>query len=364
MALFLCGDVMTGRGVDQIQRHPANPALLESYVRDARTYVRLAEETHGSVPRPVDASWVWGDVLDLIAEAAPDVRLVNLETALTRCGQFAVGKAVHYRMNPENVEVLATVEPVCVLANNHALDFGRPGLLETLDTLAGTGITMAGAGADIDQAQRPAVVDLGDRGRLMVFGFGATSSGIPPHWAATRDQPGVDLLPDLSPSASDDIAARIRRARRPGDLVVASIHWGSNWGYDVPVSHTQFAHHLIDAGVDIVHGHSSHHPRPIEVYRGKLILYGCGDLIDDYEGISGHEEFRPHLRLAYLAWLRPGSGLLEELRIWPLRVRQLRLRHAASQDRDWLIRTLDRICRPFGTGVAAGPDGAFTLRSS
>ena len=50
-------------------------------------------------------------------------------------------------------------------------------------------------------------------------------------------------------------------------------------------SQIRFAHRLIDAGVDVVHGHSSHHPRPIEVYRGKLILYGCGDTIDDYEGI-------------------------------------------------------------------------------
>ncbi len=87
MTLFLCGDVMTGRGVDQILHHPGDPALLEPYVRDARTYVRLAEEVHGPVPQPVDASWVWGDVLDVLAEAAPDVRLVNLETALTRDGE-------------------------------------------------------------------------------------------------------------------------------------------------------------------------------------------------------------------------------------------------------------------------------------
>ena len=96
--------------------------------------------------------------------------------------------------------------------------------------------------------------------------------------------------------------------REPGDVVVASIHWGSNWGYDVPATHTDFAHRLIDAGVDVVHGHSSHHPRPIEVYQGKLILYGCGDLIDDYEGIGGYQKYRDDLRLLYFATVSPGTG--------------------------------------------------------
>jgi poly-gamma-glutamate capsule biosynthesis protein CapA/YwtB (metallophosphatase superfamily) len=50
----------------------------------------------------------------------------------------------------------------------------------------------------------------------------------------------------------------------------------------------RFARRLIDGGVDVIHGHSSHDLRPVEVYRGRLILYGCGDCIDDYEGISGH----------------------------------------------------------------------------
>ena len=75
--------------------------------------------------------------------------------------------------------------------------------------------------------------------------------------------------------------------------MVASVHWGSNWGYDIPREQTVFAHRLIDeAGVDIIHGHSSHHVRAIEVYKDRLILYGCGDFLNDYEGISGYEEFR------------------------------------------------------------------------
>src|SRR6059036_345163 len=126
--------------------------------------------------------------------------------------------------------------------------------------------------------------------------------------AGTRPRRGVDLLPGLSRQVADEISGRVRAHRQPGDIAVISLHWGSNWGYDVGREQVAFAHRLIEGGVDLVHGHSSHHPRPVEVYRGKLILYGCGDFIDDYEGIAGHEKYRDDLRPLYLASLQRGSG--------------------------------------------------------
>jgi poly-gamma-glutamate synthesis protein (capsule biosynthesis protein) len=134
-----------------------------------------------------------------------------------------------------------------------------------------------------------------------------------------------------------------------------SIHWGSNWGYGVPRAQVRFAHRLVDNGVDVVHGHSSHHPRPVEVYRHRLVLYGCGDLINDYEGIGGQERFRGDLRLLYVARLDP-AGRLEELRMVPLQSRQMRLRHATAQDTRWLHRVLRKASRGFGSRVELAPD--------
>ena len=143
--MFLCGDVMTGRGVDQILPHPGDPRLRESYVREATGYVALAEAASGPIPRPVDPAWPWGDALTVLGDLAPDIRLINLETSITRSGDFAPGKQVHYRMNPANIGCLTVARPdVCALANNHVLDFGRGGLAETLDTLAGAGLPAAG----------------------------------------------------------------------------------------------------------------------------------------------------------------------------------------------------------------------------
>ncbi len=102
--LFLAGDVMTGRGVDQILLHPDDPALHEDYIKDARGYVELAVRASGTIPRPVEPAYIWGDVLREMEREAPDVRIINLETSVTRSDDYWKWKEVHYRMNPENID--------------------------------------------------------------------------------------------------------------------------------------------------------------------------------------------------------------------------------------------------------------------
>jgi poly-gamma-glutamate synthesis protein (capsule biosynthesis protein) len=359
--VLLTGDVMTGRGVDQILRHPSEPGLHEPTVRDARTYVELAEAQSGPIPRKVDDAYVWGDALEALERIPSDGRIVNLETSITRSDAYWPGKGVHYRMHPDNIGCLTGARiDVCALANNHVLDYGRAGLLETLETLEKAGVKTAGAGRTLEEARRPATVGRADGGRVVIIAFGAESSGIRPDWAATEDRPGVDLLPDLSDATAGEIGKRVERVKRPLDVAVASVHWGENWGYDVPPEHVRFARRLIDAGLDIVHGHSSHHPRPIEVYRHRLILYGCGDFVDDYEGIAGYEAYRDDLVLMYFASLTP-AGELERLRMVPLQHRRLRLTRASAVDTEWLRDTLERVSGEFGTRVELEADGALLV---
>jgi len=363
VTLFACGDVMPGRGIDQILPHPGDPELREHYAGDANAYVRLAERANGPIPRPVSFSWPWGDALPVLEEAAPAVRVINLETSITRSADFAAGKAVHYRMSPANLPCVAVARPdVCALANNHVLDFGQRGLRETLGSLGGAGLAAAGAGLHEAQARHPVAVRLPDGGRVLVFSCGTGSSGIPPDWAATATRPGVDLLPSLSAAAADALTTRIQAARQRGDIVAVSIHWGSNWGYEVCGDQARFARRLIDGGVDLIHGHSSHHPRPIEVYRGKLILYGCGDCIDDYEGITGYENYRDDLRLLYFASVAAGTGELASLVMVAMQARNMRLRHASAADARWLAATLTDISHGFGSRIEYQPGGRLTLR--
>jgi poly-gamma-glutamate capsule biosynthesis protein CapA/YwtB (metallophosphatase superfamily) len=145
-------------------------------------------------------------------------------------------------------------------------------------------------------------------------------------------------------------------------VVVVSIHWGSNWGYGVDAEQVRFARRLVAGGVDLVHGHSSHHPRPVEVSGARLILYGCGDLINDYEGVAGYPEYRADLRLLYFASLQPGTGALAALRMAPMQARKLRLHRAAAADARWLAAALERASRRFGSRVDLQPDGLLALR--
>lgn len=359
--LLFCGDVMTGRGVDQILPNAGDARLEEACVDDARAYVALAEAANGPIPCPAAFSYPWGDALADPEWFEAEARIVNLETSITRSEQRWPGKGVHYRMAPENVACLTAARiDVCALANNHVLDHGRPGLVETLETLQGAGVQCAGAGLDLAQARHPAVLELARGGRVVVIAFGTEESGIPASWAATAARSGVDLVRRLGDRAAADIAERVARLKRTGDVVVASIHWGTNWGWEVPSEQMRFAHRLVDAGVDVVHGHSSHHVRPIEVYRGRLVLYGCGDFIDDYEGISGFEAYRDDLVLAYFATIDPSRGELG-LRMRPYRIRNMRLARATPEEAGWLAEALDRTSGG-ASRFAIATDGALTLQ--
>ncbi len=364
LSLFLGGDVMTGRGIDQVLPHPSAPAIYEPYVTDARTYVDLAEDAHGPIPRPADPSYIWSGALSELDERAPDVRVVNLETAVTRSSDYWRGKGINYRMDPENIGVLSTARiDLAALANNHVLDWGYEGLTETIASLEEAGIRHSGAGRDRSAAAAPAALDLGQSGRVLVFSAAHGSSGVPAAWAAGTNRAGVNLLPDLSDEAAGRLGETVRMMKRPGDVVVLSLHWGANWGYDVPEDEVRFGHRVIDAaGIDVVFGHSSHHPKPIEVYHGKLILYGCGDLLNDYEGIAGHETYRGDIVLMYFVKVDLASGRLLGLEMTPMQIRRFRLNRASASDARWISGILEREGAAFGTAAELTPEGRLLLR--
>jgi poly-gamma-glutamate capsule biosynthesis protein CapA/YwtB (metallophosphatase superfamily) len=350
LRLFLCGDVMTGRGIDQALPHPANPILYEPYVRDAREYVALAEKATGPIPRPLSVDYIWGDALQELERGHLDLRIVNLETAITSAETPWPEKGIHYRMHPQNIGCLPAAQiSACVLANNHLLDWGYDGLWETLKTLDAAGIAHAGVGDDAEEATQPAVLGVADKGRVLLFSFGSATSGIPQEWKATDSSPGVNLLDDLSEATAARVADQMRAHQQSGDLIVSSIHWGSNWGYEIPRDQIAFAHRLIEEGVAIVHGHSSHHVKAIEVFKGRLILYGCGDFLTDYEGIRGYEMFRGDLALMYLVELDSRSGELITARLVPMRMQRFRLERASSTDAEWLCNLLNELGVPLRT---------------
>jgi poly-gamma-glutamate synthesis protein (capsule biosynthesis protein) len=364
ITMFMCGDVMTGRGIDQVLPHPSDPAIYESYMRSARGYVELAEKVNGPIPQPVSFSYIWGEALGELERVAPDLRILNLETSVTRSNDYWKSKGINYRMNPENIPCMTAAKiDYCSLANNHILDWGYAGLTETIETLKKVNVKSAGAGHNLKEAETPAVMGIERKGRVIAFSFGSVTSGIPLSWAASEDKPGVHLLQGLSDKTVRYVKEKVEQVKPQGDIVVVSIHWGSNWGYEIPQEQTEFAHKLIDdAGVDVIHGHSSHHVKGIEVYKEKLILYGCGDFLNDYEGIRGYEYFRDDLGLMYFLSLDPSTGKLVCLRMTPTQIKRFRLNLAPRLDVLWLADTLSREGKRFGTRVELKKNNTLELQ--
>lgn len=363
ITVFLCGDVMTGRGIDQILLHPSDPVIHESYMKDARGYVEIAEKASGPIPRSAEPAYVWGDALDELERMAPDLRMINLETSITKSDDYWKGKGINYRMHPKNIGCITAAKvDICSLANNHVLDWGYAGLKETLESLRKAKIRGVGAGEDLKEAESPVIVEIAGKGRVIVFAFGSPTSGVPLDWAASQKRPGVNLLRDFSDDAIRRLRERVKEVKQKGDIVIISVHWGRNWAYNVPQEEIHFAHGLIDeAGVDLIHGHSSHHVKGMEVYQDRLILYGCGDFLNDYEGIGGDEYYRADLGLMYFASTDPSAGKLVQLQMTPTQIKHFKVNRASRDDALWMVQTLNREGKKFGTSVKLGEDNSLTL---
>ena len=356
ITVLMVGDVMLGRGIDMIQEQSCNPVLYEANGLNAHDYVKLAVEQNGTLPdkseRGVD--YVWGDAIGILDEKNPDVRIINLETSVTTSDTPWPMKGIHYRMHPENVDIIKSAKiDCCVLANNHVADWGFPGLLKTLSTLKDANIAVTGAGENISAAQAPAVFNLPGKGRVLVFAGGHKSSGIPQSWGATSSKEGLNIIDVChARKAASEVHDVVKKYKKEGDVVILSIHWGGNWGWEVNPDFKKFAHKVIDqSGVDMIHGHSSHHVKGVEVYNNKLIIYGCGDFLNDYEGITGYENFRDDLSLMYFVDVSTETGQLAGLRMVPTQIKLLRVHKAKEEGIRWLEKTMSRECRKLGTDV-------------
>jgi poly-gamma-glutamate synthesis protein (capsule biosynthesis protein) len=275
-------------------------------------------------------------------------------------------------MHPQNLQILKSghIDAAC-LANNHIADFGTDGVVDTLRELKEADIKHAGAGMEIADAEAPAVMSLpttfGDGNednnkRILLYSTSHISSGVPFHWKATPSRPGVHMT-DLSSQSVDELRNCISKSRRAsGDVVILSIHWGGNWGYNIDPAFTNYAHEVIDmAGVDVVFGHSSHHPQAVEIYKGKLIIYGAGDFINDYEGIrdsgttgEGMDMYRGDLALMYIVNIDATTGNLITLELVPRKIHNFRLQAPDEEECQWMCENLSAQYAKFGHQLECG----------
>lgn len=257
-------------------------------------------------------TYVWGDTIDIIKRA--DFSLINLECPVSSKGKKwnKTFKVFHFRANLDAIQVLnsASIDYVS-LANNHILDYDVEALLDTLDILDKNNISHSGAGRNLKEAMKPAILEKklkpkpsnnsnsfhnvdtekvnnndNIKNTIRIGIISLTDNE--PEWEAKDDLAGINYIPaTLDPDRYYyRLQNYIEQAKTQSDLVIVSSHIGPHFRETPSVKYVNFAHKIIDFGADIYWGHSNHMPQGIELYKhnnnNKIILYDCGDFIDDY----------------------------------------------------------------------------------
>jgi len=307
VSLCLTGDLMLGRLV--------NEALLR----------------HGP-------AYPFGNVLEALHQA--DLRVVNLECVISDRGRpfSRWEKVFHFRA----LEALQRARINCVvLANNHVLDYEEEAFLQMLELLEQAQIAYVGAGRNLEQARRPAILPAAEV-KVGVVAFTDNEPG----WKAGQNTPGTNYLP-VVPESVAVLREQIEAARRLGaELVMVSAHWGPNMRLRPPPLFRAFARAVMEAGADVFHGHSAHVFQGIEVYRGKPILYDCGEFVDDY---AVDPVLRNDWGLLYRLHIQ--NHRIGEVELLPLQIDNCQVNLATGPDREAILERLQMLSTELGSPV-------------
>ncbi len=286
--------------------------------------------------------YIFGDTLPIFKDA--DWRACNLECVLSDKGEPFSQKAFHFRSDAKNVKSLATAEINFIsLANNHSLDFGHEAMLDMIKILNKVRIDHAGAGRNYREALKPAIMELPNREKIGVIAFTDNE----PDWEAKEFQPGISYLPvDLEDERAEEMFDTIRETKKKVDILVVSAHWGPNWGDRPPGHHLPFGRGLIEAGADIVFGHSSHVFRGVEVYKGRPIIYGAGDFIDDYavDPIARNDQ-------SFIYVVEMEKNIIKDMFLYPVLIRDFQARLARGEEARETVLKMKTLCLEFGVVI-------------
>jgi poly-gamma-glutamate synthesis protein (capsule biosynthesis protein) len=250
------------------------PRTLPLRVRPVRL-AAVGDVSPGSALDAVRAhgpAWHWSKVGAWLR--GRDVVIANLETAVGTGGTPWPAKNFHFLSSPATIRAMAKSGGVDVVtvANNHAIDYGRPTFVSGLRTIRRTGMLTAGGGSTLAGALKPAIVERGGL-KIAVLGF----DGYPPfaYWATPSTS-------GLAPATATSITRAVKGARKQADIVVVYVHWGTELRTLPNVKQKGLAKAALAAGADVVLGAHPHVLQPIVAYSGgRLLAYSLGNFVFD-----------------------------------------------------------------------------------
>lgn len=320
MRIALVGDVMLGRLVDKMLKHS-------------------------------DPAYPWGNTLPILQSA--DLRICNLECVLSDIGNpwSFTPKTFHFRSDEKNIKTLQIAGiNIVSLANNHVLDYEYEALQRMLNILDAQGMLHAGAGNNLTDASKPAFCQIENQ-KIALIAF--TDNEL--DWAAQENKPGILYMPtDINDRRVQNFLGHIENLRNKVDFLIVSAHWGSNWGYYPPEEHVSIGHAMIDAGADLIFGHSGHVFRGIEVYKNRPIIYSAGDFIDDYavDEIEKNDE-------SFIYVLEKGQDSSLRLYLYPTCIDQFQVNLASPLRGRAILSRMESLCKDLGSKLECFSNYAF-----
>jgi len=282
-------------------------------------------------------AYPWGTLLTELKKT--DLNIVNLENTFTT-SKKKVPKVFNFKATPDTVETLKIANiDIVNLANNHSLDFDIEGLQETIQTLNNANILHTGAGMNINQARMAAIIT---KNNVKIGVVGYTDNE--PDWAAGTDKPGINYI---KVGDIEKIKKDIAEIRPQVDILIASIHWGPNMQQKPTQEFIDFAHQMVDAGIDIIHGHSAHIFHGIEIYNKKLIMYDTGDFVDDYR-------VDPVLRndQSFFYIVTVDKSGIQNVQLIPTLIDNVQVNRATGETYREIIGRMQQLSRLFGTEIS------------
>ncbi len=199
-----------------------------------------------------------------------DYRFCNLESPISDTGEVHTDKKYVFLGKPRHLEMLKYADINCVsLANNHACDYSKTALLDTINNLREKGISTTGAGKDIKSAHLPVTAAIN---KLKIAIIAYTS-------IAYDDSFAGESSPGVANAKIDLISNDIKQLRDHYDFIIISVHWGDEYSEYPNEKQIELGHAIIDNGADVIIGHHPHIFQGVEIYRGKPIFYSLGNFI-------------------------------------------------------------------------------------
>lgn len=281
-------------------------------------------------------AYPWGNILPILKQT--DLNLINLENTFTT-SMKKLPKVFNFKSNPGNIQSLKQANITVVnLANNHILDFGDEGFFDTIKALDSVDIKHVGAGENQQKAKQAAIIT---KNNIKIGIIGYTDNE--PGWKAQTNKPGINYIKvgDIATIQQD-----VNIIRRQVDLLIVTIHWGPNMRQRPNQEFINFAHAIIDSGVDIIHGHSAHIFQGIEVYHNKLIMYDTGDFVDDY---AVDPLLRNDQGLFFIVTVTKTG--IKKVELIPLLISDFQVNYAKGRQKKEILDRIKTLSAKFGTKI-------------